>query len=242
MYRICKFVCVMMLSVAGLASPAAAQTLWLASESNGETKVHCYFSGVEDRGELIDKVLANRVWRMNERKSCEPMILRKEAESLWFSAEDKGIGSTYWLSHDFGVSEMAGVSERIFLHAKIHTSADPSTWWPIRNSKHLQVEIIPRRENLNHRFTVLSLGKPLAATKVNIVGPDSFKTTDDTDENGEVTFELPQSGTYGLCVRHVDSENRKLSGHPIVQTVHVSTSSLPLEVIPDAKLTTRTTK
>jgi hypothetical protein len=241
-YRIGRLTAVAMLSVTWMASYASGQTLWLAPESDGEMKVHCYFSGFEDRANFVDKVSITQVWRTNERERCEPVFLRNGGNSFWVCDQDEGLASTYWLSHDFGISEMDGVPERVFLHAKTHTSADPSTWRYVTKPKHFAIEIIPRREKFNHRFTVLSVGRPLAEAKVNMLGPDSFKQTGDTDENGEVTFELPQSGMYGLRVRSVHSQKGLVDGRSFVQTVHVSTLSLPLEVIPDMKLITLTTK
>lgn len=239
MGRFGKVVCVAMLLTTGMAPSATAQTLWLASESEVETKIHCFLRGVEDRAELIDKISATRIWRTTERKKCEPLILNKAEDSLQLSAEDEGLGSTYWLSHDFGMSEVDGKADRIFLHAKAQTSADPSTWKHIGNHKHLPVEIVPKREQLQHRFTVYSMGRPLAKATVKIVGPDLFHHIGTADENGEVAFEMSQSGIYGLCVKSVVSENGKLNGRTFDQTVHVSTLTLPLEVVPVMRLTTK---
>ena len=230
-----KLVCVSILLLTAMVSPAASQTLWLASEWDGEAKVHCYLTDVQNRTEWMNQVSATQVWRTNERRKCDPVILRKGGDSFSFSDRDEGDGSTYWLSHDFGVSTVKGKPERSLLHAKAHTSADPSTWRYVSKHRGLPVEIVPNRENLNHRFIVLVAGWPLAKATVDIIGPDSFHQSGHTNADGAVTFDLPQSGLYGLRVSSVHTEEGELNGRSFAQTVHVSTLTLPLEVMPDMR-------
>ena len=226
---------------AGVASQAAAHFLWLVPEAiSVDAKVHVYFSdgAHPDRPELLDKVAKVQVWRMTEQRKFESVAVTKGENSLCASGLPNDMGSTYGLSHDYGISSKSGDPKRIFFHAKAHTSADPATWKSVRDAKRLPLEIVPTREGMKYAFTVLSSGPPLAKATVTVTGPDSLKLTAETDEQGRAVFELPQSGLYGIWTKLVDPAKGELDGKPFVETRHLSTLSLPIEVIPSKKVTT----
>jgi len=130
-------------------------------------------------------------------------------------------------------------AERIVAHAKAQTSAEPATWRPFRDSKRLPLEIIPQRKNSKHGFTVLSSGRPLPKARVEVLGPDSCALVGETDEDGCATFDLPQSGLYGVWTKSVDQVQGEFEGRPYARTTRLSTLTLPVEVVPSVRLTTK---
>lgn len=229
-----------MVVVLSVVSPAMAHFLWLVPEPvSANAKVHVYFSdgAHPDRPELLDRVKSVRVWRLSGAKTFEAVEFSRTEDALCASLPANDSGSTYGLSHDYGISTKTGEPRRILFHAKAHTSADPSTWLAVRDAKRLPLEIVSARDGLKHVFTVMSNGQPLAKAGVTVTGPDSFKVTAETDDAGRVSFDLPQSGSYGLWTKLVDSSKGELDGKPFTQTTHLSTLTLPIEVIPVKKNT-----
>ncbi|MDB5341626.1 MAG: hypothetical protein JWP89_3 [Schlesneria sp.] len=232
-------VCLSIVSPAWLTSIASAQLVWLVPETDVDAKVcvHTAASAPLD-GPDLDKLAAVQLWRICERRKVESVAISRDGNSVWVAATAEDSGSTYCLSLDCGVSPLAGESERTITHAKAQTSADPSTWRPFRDSKRLPLEIIPKLDRSKYGFTVLSFGRPQPNATVEVFGPDSCKLIGETDEDGCAFFDLPHSGLYGAWARSVDLTKHEFGERPYSRTTHLSTLTLPIEVVPRLKLTT----
>ena len=218
-------------------SDAAANGAWLIPDAmSNTTRLHICFSD-NVQAALLDKMETMRVWRLMEQRKVEFVDVTRNESSICLDAITDDAGTTYGLTHDFGISSDAGGEKRVFLHAKAHTSADPSTWKSVRDAKRLPLEIVSLREGLKHAFVVLSDGRPLAEAVVCVNGPDAITLSAKTDDQGRVVFEFPQSGLYGVWTELVDPRSGELGGKGYMETRHRSTLTLPIEVIPIKKIT-----
>lgn len=222
--------------MASAASPRCqADHLWIMPEPVGfDAKVHVYLNpgSQPDRLQRLHKA---RLWRISDLKSCSPVEFAIAEESLVANGLMDDPGSTYVMSHDCGVSFTGGKPNRIYLHAKLHTSADHSTWRPVGGAKRLPLEIVSTRDRDRFKFSVSFNGKSLAHPTVTVRGPDAFACEVHCDAQGQFTCEFPRSGMYGICTTFVDSNPSELGEQTFVETRHLSTLTLPIEVIPARK-------
>lgn len=225
---------VLLMLASGLQPVCRAEHLWIVPEPVGfDGRVHVY--PCQGRHpDQIPHVFRIQLWRISDVKTCKSVELASEKESLISIDVANDPGAIYVLSHDCGVNSAGGEPNRTLLHAKSYTSADPSTWRPLR-VKRLPLEIVPTRDRERFTFAVTFNGNPVANPMISVCGPDGFKCDVKGDAEGRVTCGLPQSGMYGLCTTLVDSQPGTIEGRRFSGTRHYSTLTVPVEVIPARK-------
>lgn len=212
-----------------------ADHLWIIPEPVGfDARVHVCINH-EWQPDRLQRLSKAQLWRISDVKACKPVEVAIDEKSLIAKGLTDDPGSTYAMSYDCGVSFTDGEPNRVYLHAKSHTSADLSTWRTLCDAKRFPLEIVSTRDRNRFKFSVSFNGKSLAYPVVTVRGPDAFVREVQGDAQGQFSCELPQSGMYGICTTFVDSRPGDLGGQAFIETRHLSTLTLPIEVIPSRK-------
>lgn len=218
--------------ILGVVAVVEAQTLWLAAEPigfAGNVHVCCPDElqlGLRAKQDLLATL---RLWRISEQRRCGEVAFLPGEESLCVAQSLADQGATYFLSHDFGISTDDSKA-RIIVHAKCHTSSDPSTWQRLEDAKRLPLEMTLARDLARFRLTVHAGRRPVAGAKVIVTGPGSHRVEGVTDSSGEMPCTFRESGLY--AVRTMIEDCRE---EGVTAARHMATLTLPVEVIQEQR-------
>jgi N-acetylneuraminic acid mutarotase len=215
-----------------LACPALGEAhfLWLLSEARSPTgKVQVFFGDAAepDDPDLLDKVTKAEVWISAGRGEPKLLSLKKNGGALEAEVEGSTRQGTVYLRHQYGIVTRGEETFLLKYYAKAYPFALPGTWKAVHDLERLPLEIVPSLKSGQTVLQVFWQGKPLAGSTVTIVGPGIEKKIEGTtDDVGNFTCLLPQSGVYSLRAKHSESVSGTLEGAEYKSIRHYSTLTL----------------
>ncbi|NQV27257.1 MAG: hypothetical protein HQ518_23155 [Rhodopirellula sp.] len=213
-------------------SPAIARAhfLWLVIEPAIEpARVQVYFgeAAEPDDPDLLDRVVKAEVWSAGGRGKLQPLVLKKNEESLTAALTDRTQQNPAILKYTYGVVTRGDSTFLLNYYAKTYPFSLPGTWQEIHDAERLPLEISPTRDGNSTVLRVSWKGEGAPGCGVVIAGPGiDGKLEGSTDEAGDFRCELPEAGTYSIRARLIEDQTGKFEDKEYSTIRHYSTLTL----------------
>ncbi|MGQ0635640.1 MAG: Kelch repeat-containing protein [Planctomycetaceae bacterium] len=223
-----------LVAAAWLVSPnsAHAHFLWVVTRSgDGPPRAEVYFSesASPDDPELLGRVLKAECWALGGRRGDDPkrLTLQKKADALVTEFDSEMRSSPVVVRHTYGTLTRGGETFLLNYYAKTYPLALPGTWRTVKNSAILPLEIVPVLQDSGLTLRVLWNERPQAKVTVTIEGPGIEKKIEGaTDDGGEFSCRLAESGLYSIRARYNEDVAGEHEGAAYKSVRHYSTLAL----------------
>ncbi len=212
-----------------LPAPARAHFLWLV-QSNDNT-VALYFSETAEPGDpdLLERIKNPIAWRMSPTNATQKLTLQRQGDvaSAAFSSK-RAEDSVFVLRHDYGVLERGGEAFVLRYYAKTGPALGNKTWAQLDGSKHVDLDVIPKRTKRGLQLRVLWHGQPLSGAQVKISAPGLQEVEKETNKEGLASIPISTDGTYSIRARHIEQKKGSSNGKQFNAIRHYATLALPV--------------
>jgi hypothetical protein len=173
---------------------AAAHQVWL--ERDGDTVLAFFGEPVENlrerSGGLLDRIATPRIF---VGESGQPLTLRR-AESGIEAKLPAGAGDVRLVEEGLApYGRAAGERTKAIMLAREGRQESRAV---------LELELVPQAPGSN-RFTLFFRNRPMPRAEVTLVAPPRWERRLRTDDQGQVTFDVPWAGRYVAEAAHVDA-------------------------------------
>ena len=226
-----------LLIVFAFAAPAWAHFVWVAVQPGADAKptAHVWFSELAepDSAELIDKIVATKVWsRSADGKSQSVAVLKLVQDGGGALVGAVHAGTANLSAHiEYGVLTRGEKTFLLRYWAK-YLDTSVSGWQTLARDEALRLDVVPHTAADGMTLEVLYAGQPASGSEVIILDPTGAETTAKADASGKLKLVALRPGLYSIRAKWVVEEAGKLAEQAYPQVNHYSTLALR---VPPAK-------
>lgn len=187
----------------------------------GGTQAQAVFSDSLEPDDAVDigKIGGTQLSVRDAAGKVTPLPLKKGENAYWVTVPDSGPRLIFGVT-DYGVLQRGDSKPfRLVYHCKAVLGATPEQ---ARLGGDSILEVVPVGAAGAVRFQVLSKGKPVPDSEVNLILPDGKKQKATTDKEG-MTSAFDQKGRYGAWTRLVEAAAGEKDGKKFEETRHYAT-------------------
>ena len=222
-------------SLALSAAPAAAHFVWvttLPAEADG-LAAHVWFSETAEPGSdrLIGKIAHTQAWSRTPATSEPEKLALQPITDGDAGALVGRVGAKPPLAVDavcrYGAFSRGDKS--LFLnyyarHLDVRTVEDLAA---LARAERLDLDIVPQLDGDKAKLTVLWKGQPAAGAEVTVHVPGGGEQELETDDQGQVTFDVARAGSYALRAKFVEPDSAgEHNGNAYAEAWHITTLTL----------------